>query len=41
MAEKGLNLFDECAAECEHLCPQGEKCTSSSWGTVKCTHLTL
>ena len=24
MAEKGLNLFDECAAECEHLCPQGE-----------------
>ena len=30
MAEKGLNLFDECAAECVHLCPQEEQCTSFS-----------
>ena len=30
MADKDLNFFDECAAECEHLCPQGEKYTSSS-----------
>ena len=30
MSDKGLNLFDECAAECVHLCPQEEKCTSSS-----------
>ena len=28
---KGLNLFDDCAAECVYLCPQEEKCTSSSW----------
>ena len=29
MADKGLNLSDECAAECVHLCPQEEECTSS------------
>ena len=29
MAEKGLNLFDECAARCA-LLPEG---------TVKCTHM--
>ena len=32
MADKGLNLFDECIAECVHLCPQVEECISSSWG---------
>ena len=30
VAYKGLNLFDECAAECVHLYPQEEECTSSS-----------
>ena len=39
VTDNGLNLFDECAAECVHLCPQKEVCTSSE-GTVKCTHLT-
>ena len=38
MSDKGLNLFDDCAAECEHLCTQEEKCTSSSWGnSMYCT----
>ena len=32
MADKGLNLFDECAAECVHLCHQEEECTSSALG---------
>ena len=31
MADKGLNLFDECAAECVNLCIQEEECISSSW----------
>ena len=31
MSDKGLNIFDKCAAECVHLCPQ-EGCVSSSWG---------
>ena len=22
MADKGLKIFEECAAECKHLCPQ-------------------
>ena len=35
MAVKGLNLFNECAAECVHLCPQEEECTFSSWGGSK------
>ena len=35
MAEKGLNLFDECAAEYVHLYPQEEEWTSSSWGDSK------
>ena len=35
MAGKGLNLFDECAAECVYLCPQGEEWTSSSWGSSR------
>ena len=35
MAGKGLNLFDECAAECVHLCPQEEEWTSSSLGDSK------
>ena len=30
MADKGLNLFDECAAEYVHMCPQEEACTSPS-----------
>ena len=30
MTDKGLNLFDEFATECVHLCPQEEECTSSS-----------
>ena len=30
MTDKGLNLFDDCAAECVYLCPQEEDCTSSS-----------
>ena len=35
MADKGLNLFDEWAAECVYVCPQEEECTSSSWGESK------
>ena len=35
MTDKGLNLFDDCAAECVYLCPQKEECTSSSWGDCK------
>ena len=30
MVDEGLNPFDECAAECVHLCPQEEESTSSS-----------
>ena len=32
---KGLNLFDDCAAECVYMCPQEEECTSYSWGHSK------
>ena len=32
---KGLNLFNNCAAEFVYLCPQEEDCTSSSWGHSK------
>ena len=35
MAGKRLCLFDDCAAECVHLYPQEEQCTSSSWGHSK------
>ena len=35
MTDKGLNLFDDCVAECVYLCPQEEECTSSSWGQSK------
>ena len=35
VSDKSLNLFDECAAECVHLCPQKEECTSSSCGDSK------
>ena len=35
MTDKGLNLFDDCAAECVYLCPQEEECTSFSWGHSK------
>ena len=35
MADKELNLFDECAARCVHLHPQEEDCTSSSWEDSK------
>ena len=30
MSDKGLNLFDECAAECVHLLPQEEQCLFNS-----------
>ena len=33
MADKGLNLFDECTAEFVYLCPK--KSASSSWGDTK------
>ena len=32
MSNKGLNIFDESAAECAHLRSQEESCISSSWG---------
>ena len=32
ISDKGLNLFDECAAECVHLCPQEEECLFFLWG---------
>ena len=35
MVDKGLNVFDECVAECVHLCPQVEECIFSSWGDSK------
>ena len=35
MSDKDLNLFDEYATECVHLCPQEEECTSFSWGDNK------
>ena len=35
MLDKALNLFDDYAAECVHLCSQEEECTSSSWGHSK------
>ena len=35
MADKGLNLTDECAAEFVNLCPQEDECTISSWGDSK------
>ena len=31
MTDKGLNLFDESAAECEHLHAQKEKCNYSKF----------
>ena len=30
MADKGLKLFHECAAECVYMCTQEEECTSTS-----------
>ena len=35
MTDKEFNLFDECADRCEHLFPQEEERTSSSWGYSK------
>ena len=35
MADKGLNLFDECAAEFVYLCPKEEKCNCSFCGDSK------
>ena len=36
MTDKGLNLFDDCAAEVYiYLCPQEEECTPSSRGYSK------
>ena len=38
MTDKGLNLFDDYAAECVHLSPHEEEFTCSSWEhPVKCT----
>ena len=31
MTDKGFNILDESAARYEHLFPQEEECTSSSW----------
>ena len=33
-SDKGLTLFDECAAKCVHPFPSGKKC-NSSWGKSK------
>ena len=33
--DKGLNVFDDYAAECVYLFPQEEECTSSYWGHSK------
>ena len=38
MRDKGINLFDDCAARCAHLddvFPQEEECTSASFGDSK------
>ena len=35
MSCNDLNLFDECAGEYVHMCPQKEQCTSSSRGDNK------
>ena len=35
MTGKEFNIFDECATRYEHLFPQEEECTSSSWGDSK------
>ena len=35
MAEKGLNLLDECDARSVYLSPQEEECTSSFRGDSK------
>ena len=35
VTDKGLNLFDDCAAEFVYLFPQEEECTSSSRGHSK------
>ena len=32
---EGLNIFDDCAAECVYLCSQEEECTSPFWGHSK------
>ena len=34
MADKRLNLFDECAAECVHFCSREGQCTFFPEGTV-------
>ena len=39
MADRGLNLLDECAARCLHPSPQEEECTFFPEGIVKYTHL--
>ena len=35
MADKGFNLFDECAPRYVHMSPQEEEYTSSFWGDSK------
>ena len=39
MTDKGLNLFDESAAECVHLCPKEKNTPLLPERKVKCTHL--
>ena len=44
MTDKGLNLSDECAAECVHMCPQGyiaNTLVTLPEETVACTNLAL
>ena len=38
MAEKGLNLFDECAAKYAHSSPWQNSAPLFPEGTGKCTH---
>ena len=35
MAEKGFNLFDECASRCVHMSLRKKSATSFSWGDSK------
>ena len=39
MSCKNLNLFDECAGEYVHLCPQRNSVPLLPDGTIKCAHL--
>ena len=42
MAEKTLDIFEKCTAECVHLCPPEEEHIFFSWGDSKmCTPSTI